>query len=215
MTLALRAKALVGFLLASVFLGLAGCAGTAGSPGSVGTNQAGGSNPPSGAGSVPAAPAGLQAAAANAQVQSDVDSSKRCDFVSRQEGDHDRRPLHASRDAYRRELYGHRADERHDLFLCGVGGELGGRGRQFGGGQCQADSSCASSRGSDGSDGQRREWAGGFELGRKSPAATSYNVKRGTTTGGPYTKISSPDGHATSPTPGSRTARRTFTWCRR
>jgi fibronectin type 3 domain-containing protein len=70
MTVSIRTKATLAFLLLAglILLSLGGCAQVSGN-GAKGSNSGGGGNPPpNGGGTVPAAPSGLQATAGNAQV---------------------------------------------------------------------------------------------------------------------------------------------------
>ena len=190
MTLAPRAQALVAFLLASVFVSLAGCAGTTGSPGSVGGNQAGG-NPPSGSSSVPAAPARLQATAGDGQVA--LAWSMAMGATS----------YHVKRAATSGGPYAQIATPaaasftdtgltNGTMYFYVVSGV-----NSVGEGANSAEASAkpaapaqapATPTGLTASAGNAQvvlSWTA-------SSGATSYNVKRSTTTGGPYTKISSP-----------------------
>ena len=111
------------------------------------------------------------------------------DQLQREAVDDEWGTVHDDRESDDDELHGHGGDERDDVLLRGVGGEHGGGECQLQPGECDAASAVPPPPTN------LVATAGNGQVGLSwsaSSGATSYNVKRSTTSGGPYTTIASP-----------------------
>ena len=189
MTPSRRAEMLLGWMLTACVMG--GCAGTAGSTGNVGGTQTGSNNPPSGSTSVPTAPAALQAAAGNAQVglSWSATSGATSYHVKRATTSGGPYTQAAAPTATSFTDTGLTNGTTYFYVVSALNSEGEGANSAETSAKpeapTQAPSAPSGVMASAGNAQVALIWGA-------SSGATSYNVKRGTTTGGPYSKVSSP-----------------------
>ena len=143
---------------------------------------------------VPATPTNLVASGGCGRVGVELECVEWGDELQRGTVDDEWRTVHDDRESDGDQLHGHRGDERDDVLLRGGGGEHGGDECEQQSGECDAAAGGAGD--ADESGGEWREWAGRGTAGVCRVGATSYNVGRSTTSGGPYTTVASPTGSA-------------------
>jgi len=189
MTPSRRAEVLLGWMLTACVV--AGCAGTAGSPSNVGGTQTGSNNPPSGNPSVPAAPAGLQATAGNAQVALSWSATSGATSYHVKRATISGGPYMQAAAPMATSFTDTGLTNGTTYFYVVSALNSAGEGANSAETSAkpvaptQAPSAPPGLMASAGNAQVALSWGA-------SSGATSYNVKRGTTTGGPYTKVSSP-----------------------
>ena len=124
--------------------------------------------------------------------QPDLDRQRDRHKLQRQARHHHRRPVHENLFANRNEFHRHRPHQRHHVFLRRLRGQFRRRKRKLRASQRHA---CRSNADLLPRPPVSIATAGNAQISltwTASSGATSYHVKRSTTTGGPYTQVSAP-----------------------